>query len=143
LKIQRADVEPAPSAVHFCPHDFRQNETDDTEQVHRERTPPDPVVVDQAGDHEGKETDYDPLRLFTPEFRRHRIFAHIGLAVDGYNTENVERKHDDKQQPIEAEQLSKERRHVGLPGSYFEYSQRPRLATSLARPKPLIRGQTS
>ena len=80
-----------------------------------------------------EKTDDDPLRLLAPEFRRHRVFAHVSGAVNGNDAEDGEGQHHDQEQPVEPEKLSKKRRHVDLIrprfATIFEYSQAPGFAT--------------
>src|SRR5215471_8572395 len=114
LEIDRANMEPAARTVNLGAHDLCQDEANDAEKIERQRAPTDPVVIHQTANHERKKPDQHPLRLFPPKIRRHRIFAHVSRAVDRDNAENGEREHDDQEQPVEAEQLSKKRRHVDL-----------------------------
>ncbi len=41
----------------------------DARQIHRQRAPADPAIVDQAGDHESDKADRDPVGLLPPELR--------------------------------------------------------------------------
>src|SRR5436853_1128207 len=100
LKVERTNMEPAARTIDFGAHDFREDKKEDAQNVHRKSAPTDPVVVDQAGDHESEESDGYPLGLFPPEFSRNWIFAHVGRAVDRDDAKNRERQHDDEQQPI-------------------------------------------
>ncbi len=64
-----------------------------------------------------KKPDHDPVGLFSPEICRHRIFTHVGRAIDGDNAENGQREHHQEEEPVEAEQFSQERSHVDLVGA--------------------------
>ena len=75
LKIKRPEMEPAARAVNLRADEFRQNEKDDAGADTSAAPPADPAVIDQAREHESEETDGDPVRLFAPEFGRHRILA--------------------------------------------------------------------
>src|SRR5205823_13945764 len=74
----------------------------------------DPVIIDQAREHERKKADGDPVGLLPPKIRRDRVFAHVGSAVDGDDAEDGQRQHENKKQPVEPEQFSKKRGHVDL-----------------------------
>ena len=70
LKIDRTDMKPTAGAVNFRADEFRQDEEDDAGEIHRERAPSDPAVIDQAGDHEREKADRDPVGLLAPELGR-------------------------------------------------------------------------
>ena len=67
LKINRPEMEPASSAVNFLAHELGQNQKKDAGQVHRQRTPSDPAVINQARDHESEKSNRDPIGLLAPK----------------------------------------------------------------------------
>lgn len=105
-------MEPAAGAVNFLAHEFRQDEKAEAGEIHRQRAPADPAVIDQAGDDEGKKADDDPVGLLAPELGGERILTHESGAVDGDDAENGEREHDREQHPVEAENFAEKRCHV-------------------------------
>ena len=105
-------MEPAARAVNFLANEFRQNQKAKTGEIHRQRAPADPAVVDQTGDDKGEKSDRDPVRLLTPEFGGHRILPHVSRAIDGDHAEDCKREHDGHQQPVEPENFSEKRSHV-------------------------------
>ena len=86
-------MQPTARAVNFRADKLRENQKEKAGQIHRQRAPTNPAIVDQTGDHEGEEADRDPVCLLAPEFRRHGIFAHISRAVDCHHSEDREREH--------------------------------------------------
>ena len=130
-------MEPAARAVNFLAHELGQDQEEDAAHIHRQSAPPDPPVVHQAGEHEGKKTDDHPVGLLAPEIRRHRIFAHIGCAVDGNHAKDRQGEHEDEQEPVEAEQFPQKWSHVRstlacLKRVDFEYTQPAKIATRFA-----------
>ena len=111
LKINRSEVKPTAGAVDLRADESRQNQKEKSGQIHRQRAPFDPAIVDQTDDHEGEKADGDPIGLFSPEFRRHRILSHVGGTVDGDHAEDGQREHVNDEQPVLAEQFSKEWGH--------------------------------
>src|SRR5438093_13671645 len=85
---------------------------DDTVQIHRQRAPPDPAVMDQTCHHKREHTDSHPIRLLSPEIRCVCIAATRSRAVDCYDTKNGEREHRHQQKPVLTEELSQKRRHT-------------------------------
>ena len=63
LEIDRADLDPAPRAIDPGADEPGQDEKRDARQVHRQRPPFDPAVIDEAGDEEGHHPDADPHGL--------------------------------------------------------------------------------
>ena len=86
-------MQPAARPVNFGADKLRQDQKDDARQVHRQRAPADPTVVDQTGHYERKDTDGHPIRLFSPEISCVRISARGSRAVDCDDTKNGQRKH--------------------------------------------------
>ena len=100
LKIDWPEMEPAARTVNFLPHEFGENQKKDAGQVHRQRPPSNPAVINQAREHESEKADHNPIDLLAPKIGGDRIFAHVGRAVDGDDAEDRERQHDNKQKPI-------------------------------------------
>ena len=69
------------------------DQKDDTSQIHGQRAPSDPAVVDQTRHHERKHADSHPIRLLSPEISCVRISARGSRAVDCDDTKNGQRKH--------------------------------------------------
>src|SRR4029077_12622509 len=88
LEVNWPEMEPTAGAINFLAHELRQDEKENARHVHRKRTPSNPPVIDQAGNHKGKEAHYDPVRLLPPKISRDRVFAHISGAVDGDHPKN-------------------------------------------------------
>src|ERR1700730_49836 len=125
LKVNRPEVKPTARAINFLPHEFGEDQKEQASQIHRPRVSTNPAIIDQAGAHEGAETDRYPVGLLAPKIRRHRILAHVGGAVDGDHPEDGQGEHDNEQKPIKAEQFSQKRRHVvrdSRAGKYMEAS---------------------
>ena len=106
LKVDRPEMQPTPGAVNLRADKLRQNQEDQAGEVHRERTPFYPAIVDQAHDHEGTEADHDPVGLLAPKLLRGRVLSHVGRAVDRDHAEDGEREHVHHENPILAEQFS-------------------------------------
>ena len=69
LEIDRPEMEPAARAVDLRADEFGQDQEEKPGQIHRQRAPPDPAIVDQARDHEGEQTRPRPS---SPVFARIR-----------------------------------------------------------------------
>src|SRR5437868_9906564 len=123
-------MEPAARAVNFLSHELGEDEKENAGEIHRQRAPPNPPVINQTRQHEGEKPHDYPVSLLPPEIGSHRIFAHIGRAVDGDDAEYSERQHNNQEQPVEAEQLSEKRGHVDLVWPWA-----PRLLSSIRRPR--------
>ena len=107
-------MQPAARAINSLSDKLRQNQKENTSEIHRQRAPADPAIVNQTRDHERQKTDCDPVRLLAPEICRNGIAAHVSCAVDCHHAKNGKRKHVHQQEPIEPKQLSKKRRHADL-----------------------------
>src|SRR5438132_4796966 len=107
-------MEPTASSIDFLTVKFCQDQKEKTSQVHRQRAPANPVVVNQAREHEREKADHHPVCLLAPKFRRHRIFTHISRAVDGDDAKNGERKHVGEKKPIECKELAQKWSHFCL-----------------------------
>ena len=118
-------MQPATCPVNFGAYELRQDQKDDAREVHRQRAPADPAVVNQTSRHKRKDTDSYPVRLLAPEIRRVRISARRGCAVNRYNPEGGEREHRHQQKPVLTEQLSQKGRHEFLvsAGNESDYTQ--------------------
>src|SRR5205807_2693117 len=81
-------------------------------EIHRQRTPPDPAVVNQTHDNEGEKSNDDPVRLLTPKLGGKRILPHIGRAIDRDYAKGGEGKHDGHEQPVKPENLSEKWSHL-------------------------------
>ena len=84
---------------------LRQNQEDNARQIHRQRAPADPAIIDQARDHEGNKADRHPVGLLAPELGGDRVVAHVSRAVDRDDAEDRQREHVHEQEPIQAEQV--------------------------------------
>ena len=114
-------MKPAARSVDFSSHELGQDQKNDAGQIHRQCAPPDPAVIDKAHDHEGKEADQHPIRLFAPEIRRDRVLAHVGRTVDRDHAENRECEHVEQQKPVEPKQLAQKWCHVDLSSLQFQF----------------------
>src|SRR6266478_1574461 len=112
LKIDWPQMQPATRPINFGSDKLREDQKDDTGQIHGQRAPSDPAVMDQTRHHECKHTDSHPIRLLSPEVSCVRIGTTGSRAVDGYDPKNGEREHRRQQKPILAEQFSQKRRHA-------------------------------
>ena len=112
LKIDRPQMQPATCPIYLRADELRQDEKHDTRQVHRQRAPADPAVVNQTGRHERKDTDSHPIRLLSPEIRCVRISARGSRAVNCHNPKDGEREHRHQKQPVLTEQFSQKGRHA-------------------------------
>ena len=77
LKIDRAEMEPTARPVNLRAHELCQNQKEKAGEIHRQRAPADPAVIDQAGDHEREKTDDDPVGLLAPKIRGDRILSRM------------------------------------------------------------------
>jgi hypothetical protein len=111
LKIDRSDMQPTARPVNFRADEFRQDEEDDSREIHRERAPTDPSIIDQAGDHEREKPDGDPVGLLAPKFLRDGVLPHVGGTVNSDDAEDAEREHRQEQHPVQAEQFSQQWSH--------------------------------
>jgi hypothetical protein len=107
-------MQPAARAINSLSDKLRQNQKENTREIHRQSAPADPAVVNQTRHHECEKTDCDPVRLLPPEICRNGISAHVSRAVDCHHAKNGKRKHVHQQEPIEPKQFSKKRRHANL-----------------------------
>ena len=98
-------MQPATRPVNFGANKLRQDEKHYARQIHRQRAPADPAVVNQTGHHKRKDADSYPIRLLSPEIRCVRIGARGSSAVDRYHPKNGEGEHGHEQKPVLPEQL--------------------------------------
>src|ERR1700730_11333317 len=112
LKVDSSNAQPTACAINFMTHESGQNQKTESGEIHWQRAPAHPAVIDQTGDDKGEKSDHDPVRLFVPKFRSDWIFPHVSRAVDGDYAKDREREHDRHQQPIEPENFSEKRSHV-------------------------------
>src|SRR5207249_7039176 len=68
LEVYRTEMEPAARAIYFLADEFRQDQKSEAGEVHWQRAPADPAVIDQTGDDKSEKSDHDPVGLFAPEF---------------------------------------------------------------------------
>ena len=94
LKIDWSQMQPAARSINFDPHKLRQDQKHNAGQVHRQRAPANPPVVNQTGHHEREDTDGHPVRLFPPEVGGIRVTARGSRAVDCHDAKNSEGQHD-------------------------------------------------
>src|SRR5215212_2575124 len=100
-------MQPTARAVNLWADEARQDEENQTRDIHRERTPADPAVIDQAGDDEGPQTDRDPVRLLAPELGREGIPTQVGGAVDREDPKDGERRQVGGGEPVKAQEFAK------------------------------------
>ena len=68
LEIDRTKLDPASRTVDFGADEAGENEEGYAAEIHGERTPFDPAVIDEAGDEKDDHADADPDGLSAPEF---------------------------------------------------------------------------
>src|SRR5438309_9817357 len=98
-------MQPAARAINSLSDKLRQNQKENTSEIHRQRASADPAIVNQTRDHERQKTDCDPVRLLASEICRNGIAAHVSCAIDCHHDKNVMRKYVHLHEPIEPMQL--------------------------------------
>src|SRR5438093_1145439 len=109
-------MQPAARPINSLSDKLRQDQKENAGQIHRQRAPANPTIVNQTRDHEREKTNCDPVRLLAPEICRDGISAHISCAVDCHHAKNGKRKHGRQQEPIEPKQFSEKGRHAKVSG---------------------------
>src|SRR5947209_5839748 len=99
-------MQPATRPINFGSDKLGQDQKDNAREVHRQRAPTDPTVMNQTGHHERKDTDGHPIRLLSPEIGCVRVTAAGSRAIDRYDSKDSEREHGHEQKPVLAKQLS-------------------------------------
>ena len=86
-------MEPAARAVNFLAHEFGQDQEAQSCQIHRERAPSNPFIIDETGGDEGEKAHHDPVSLLSPKFGRDRILAHVSGTINCDDAEDRQCQH--------------------------------------------------
>src|SRR5207302_10452343 len=109
-KVNRPQMQPTARAINSLADKLRQEQEENAGQIHRQRAPTNPAIVNQTRNHERKKTNRNPVCLLAPEICGDRISPHASRAEECYNAKYGKREHREKKKPVEPKQFSKNRR---------------------------------